>query len=428
MLGVGIFVAPPEVAAHVRTPGLFMLVWAAGGLGALCGAVCVAELGAMLPRSGGHYIYIREAYGAGVAFAVGWLQVLAVFPGSLAALASAAASFQLPVLLGSPLAARFPFFGLELSGAFVFGSLAILAFTTLNHFGIVVSSRIEMILVGVPISVLVLATILVFSGLVRGPIVATTMPPPSGGADASALAAAYLPVYFAYSGWDAALYVAGEVERPARVLPRSLVGGTLVITALYLLLCYGFLTVLPLDRLATAGEAGSAVARHVFGNVGFTMMASLVLLATLASLNGTILAGSRIAQAMARNRDFFSFAAHVDPRTGTPSRALWLQSAIAIVLLASQRFDQLLAYTTSAMLITGTLSVGAVVLLRRSRSQEIRPYRASAYPVTPAIYACGNLVVLFLLARRRDPSVLLAAGWCIAALAVHRLLRLSGRA
>jgi len=166
------------------------------------------------------------------------------------------------------------------------------------------------------------------------------------------------------------------------------------------------------------------VARHVFGRIGAAMMASLVLLATLASLNSTILTGSRIGQAMARNKDFFSFAAHVDPRTGTPSRALWIQSAIAIVLLASQRFDQLLAYTTSAMLITGTLSVGAVVLLRRSRPEEMRPYRASLYPATPAIYACGNLVVLFLLGWRRNPSVLLAVGWCTAALAVHRVFLL----
>ena len=131
---------------------------------------------------------------------------------------------------------------------------------------------------------------------------------------------------------------------------------------------------------------------------------------------------------MACNKDFFAFAAHVDPSTGTPRRALWLQSAIAIVLLASGRFDQLLAYTTSAMLITGTLSVGAVVLLRRSRPEEIRPYRASLYPVTPAVYTCGNLIVLFLLARRGDPSVLLAAGWCIAALAVHRLFLVPRRA
>ena len=232
MLGVGIFVAPPQVAVHARTPGVFMLVWAAGGVAALCGAVCIAELGAMLPRSGGHYVYIREAYGAGVAFVVGWLQLLAVFPGSLAALASAAASFQLPFLFGSRLTTPLPFLGLELPAAFVLGGLIILAFTTLNHFGIVPSTRIEMVLVVVPISLLVAATTFVLSGLVRGPTIAANVAPSYGATNASTLAAAYLPVYFAYSGWDAALYIAGEVERPAITLPRSLVGGTLVITAL----------------------------------------------------------------------------------------------------------------------------------------------------------------------------------------------------
>ncbi len=423
MLGVGIFVAPPEVAAHAGTPGVFMAVWAAGGLAALCGAVCVAELGAMLPRSGGHYVYIREAYGPSVAFAVGWLQLLAIFPGSLAALAAAVASFQLPVLFGSSFAAPLSFLGLEMPATFVVGGLVILAFTTLNHFGIVSSSRVEMVLVAVPILLLTMATVLVLGGLLGGPSTVANAPARSGGADLSAIAAAYLPVYFAYAGWDAVLYVAGDVEAPAVALPRSLVGGTVVVTALYLLLCAGFLAVLPLDRLATVGEAGSAVAGQVSGQAGVLTIASLVLLATLGSLNGTMLAGSRIAQAMARNRDFFSFAARVDSRSGTPRCALWLQSAIALVLLASQRFDQLLAYTTSAMLITGTLSVAAVVVLRWEMPQLVRPYRASLYPLTPAVYAGGNLIVLFLLARRHDPSVLLAAGWFLAALAVDRLFR-----
>jgi APA family basic amino acid/polyamine antiporter len=421
MLGVGIFVAPAEVAAHARTPGAFMLVWAAGGLAALCGAVCVAELGAMLPRSGGHYVYIREAYGPGAAFAAGWLQLVAIFPGSVAALAAAVASLQLPALLGGSLAAPLPVLGLQIPATFVVGSVVILGFTTLNHFGIVPSARIEMILVGVPICFLALSTLLVLSGLAAGPSAAESPPVPLREVDRSALAAAYLPVYFAYSGWDAALYVAGEVEAPAVTLPRSLVGGTIVVTALYLLLCAGFLAVLPLDRLAHVGEAGAAVAQQVFGGAGVVAMTSLVVFATLASLNGTVLTGSRISQAMARNRDFFSFAAHVDSRTGTPTRGLWLQSAIALVLLATQRFDQLLAYTTSAMLITGTLSVAAVVVLRRTRPELARPYRASLYPLTPALYACGNVVVLVLLARRGDPSVLMAVAWFVGAFAIHRL-------
>ena len=428
MLGVGIFVAPAEVAVHARTPGAFMLVWAAGGLAALCGAVCVGELGAMLPRSGGHYVYIREAYGPAAAFAAGWLQLIAIFPGSVAALAAAVASLQLPVLLGSSLDAPVSVLGLQLPATFVVGGLVILAFTILNHFGIVPSARIEMILVGVPICFLALSTILVLSGLARGPSAAATVSVASRDVDRSGLAAAYLPVYFAYSGWDAALYVAGEVEAPAVTLPRSLVGGTIVVTALYLLLCAGFLAVIPLDRLANVGEAGSAVAQHVFGRAGVLAMTLLVVSATLASLNGTVLTGSRIGQAMARNKDFFSFAAHVDSRTGTPTRGLWLQSAIALVLLATQRFDQLLAYTTSAMLITGTLSVAAVAVLRRTRPELGRPYRASLYPLTPAVYACGNIVVLSLLARRRDPSVLLALGWFVAALAIYRLFMAPRRA
>jgi basic amino acid/polyamine antiporter, APA family len=416
MLGVGIFVAPPEVAAHARTPGSFFAIWAAGAVAALCGAICVAELGAMLPRSGGHYVYLREAYGPGIAFAVGWLQVLAIFPGAVA-------SFQLPALFGDAASAPIRLFGFELSGAFFLGALVIVGFTAVNHLGIEPSTRVELALVAAPIVVLALATILVLGALAAGSRAAERAGPPAG-VDAYALAAAYLPVYFAYSGWDAALYVAGEVRAPALTLPRAVVGGTLVVATLYLLLCAGFVAVLPLDRLAEVSDAGAAVASRVFGRPGVVTMTSLVLLASLASLNGTVLAGSRIAGAMARNRDFFAFAARVSPRTGAPAAALWLQALVSLALLATQRFDQLLAYTTTAMLVTGTLSVGAVAVLRRTRPDLPRPYRAALYPLTPALYVCGNVVALALLARRRDASTLLALGWFAAALVAHRLVRM----
>ena len=420
MLGIGIFIGPPQVAAHVSSPACFLALWALGGVAALCGAASVAELGAMMPRSGGDYVYLREAYGDAVAFAAGWLQILAIFPGSIAALAAASASFQLPVLFGPAAAAPLPLLGWSIPAPTVWGALIVVAFTAVNHRGILPSGRVQVALVGVP--VVVLAT-LGLSVVLFEPWPGALGSPSPHHTDLSALAAAYVPVYFAYSGWNAALYVAGEIEAPASALPRALLGGTLAVMLLYLLLAAGLLVLFPMPELAAAGEAGTAAARKVFGAAGVPPITLLILLGILASINGTVLGGSRIASAMSRNRHFFAFAGNDHPDTGVSATALWLQAAWTVMLLATQRFEQLLLYTTSAMLITGMLTVSAVVVLRLRRPDLERPYRTTLYPWAPLLFCGSSLVTIGVLAARGDPSVLMAVGWFVAALAAHAIVR-----
>jgi APA family basic amino acid/polyamine antiporter len=243
------------------------------------------------------------------------------------------------------------------------------------------------------------------------------------------LAAAYLPVYFAYSGWNAAIYVGGEIRNPARNLPRALLGGTAVVTALYLILCFGFLEVFGLEGLANVGEAGTAAAQAIFGPLGVTILTALIVLAMIGSLNGSVLTGSRIAFAMGRQGDCVRAAGDLHPRFSTPATALWMQCGIALVLLAldlslfGDGLDTLIAYTSSAMLITGTLTVLAVPILRRRMPLLERPYRTWLYPLPPIIYVSSCLFVLGVLARQGHPSVWLAGGWFTAALIFHRLFR-----
>jgi APA family basic amino acid/polyamine antiporter len=418
MLGIGIFIGPPQVATHVGSMVWYLLVWAAGAVVALCGAISVAELGAMMPRSGGEYVYLREAYGKAIAFAAGILQILAIFPGSLAALAVAAASFQLPALLGPAAAGPIRFLGVELSAAPLWASLIIVAFTAINHLGIVVSGRVEVLLAGVPVVLLAAAASVVLAA--RGVPEAGAA---AGAFDPGALAAAFLPVYFAYSGWNAAIYVAGEIRHPERSLPRALVGGTVGVAALYLVLCAGFAALFPLPDLALVGEAGTAAARELFGSAGEGVATLLILCAVLASINGTVLGGSRVVQAMAANREGLALAARRDPRTGAPVAALWLQAAWAIMLVAFRRFDELLAYTSSAMLITAALSVLAVIVLRWRRPELDRPYRVPLYPLPPLVFAAASLSVVVILALRGDSSVWLSLGWFGLGLAAYHLLR-----
>jgi APA family basic amino acid/polyamine antiporter len=299
----------------------------------------------------------------------------------------------------------------------------VLVLTVINHVGIVVSGRVQVVLTSIPVAVLLTMSLVVIGqqGLVTE--AATSLPARElAPVSMASLALAYLPVYFAYSGWNAAIFVGGEIKDPGRNLPRALVGGTLVVLALYLVLCVGFLAVFPLDELAGVGEAGTAAAREVFGATGEIVVTTLILLAMLGSINGTVMTGSRIAYAMADLRHAPRKAGVLHPRFRTPVFALWLQAGWTMVLLATQRFEELMNYTSAAMLITGTLTVLSVIILRRKLPSAERPYRAWGYPLPPLLYAGSSLIVLAILLRDLDPSVFLGGGWFVLALLFHRLV------
>jgi len=426
MLGIGIFIAPPVVAEHVRSPGAFLTIWLIGGLSALFGALSVAELGAMMPRAGGDYPYLRIAYGPGLAYAAGWLQLLAIFPGSLAAMAMGTAKYQLPVILGPVYAWA------EVLGPpdIVWATGTIVALTALNHVGVVISGRLQLLLTGIPVAILLFACTAVFAvrGMDDGAWAQPVLAADHTGFGAFALA--YLPVYFAYSGWNAAIYIGGEIRDPGRNLPRALVGGTLAVTLLYMVVCAGFLAVFSMGALANTGEAGTAAAREMFGVPGELVITTLICLAMLGSINGGVLTGSRIAYAMARAGHFPAVAARLHPKSGTPGVALWLQAAWSIVLIFLQTFEQLVNYASAAMLITGTMTVMAVCVFRQKHPDLPRPYRAWGYPWTPILYAVSSVGVLLFLALRslrgegaeQGLSVGLAVLWFALALAFHRFV------
>jgi APA family basic amino acid/polyamine antiporter len=436
MMGIGIFISPPEVATHVSGPTPFMLLWLVGGLTALFGALSLAELGAMLPRDGGDYSYLRDSWGPGIAFAAGWLQLLAIFPGSLACVAIATSRFQLPVLFGPGLAEPLVLGAIEIPASHLWAAMIIVALTLMNHIGVKVSGILQVLVTSVPLGVLLITTLIVIwqhDGVVAStaadlPSMASTEPAPS--TNAHALAHAYMPVYFAYSGWNAAIYVGGEIKNPARNLPRALVGGTAMVTALYLILCAGYLAVFSLHDLAGVGEAGTAAAQAVFGPLGVTAVTALIVLAMIGSLNGSVLAGSRIAFAMGKQGDCVRAAGTLDRKFSTPAVALWMQCGVALMLLFvdlvlfGDGLAGLIAYTSSAMLITGTLTVLAVVIFRRRRPELVRPYKTWFYPLPPLLYAASSLFVLGVLAHKGHPSVWIAVGWFTAALLFYRFVRL----
>lgn len=412
MLGVGIFIGPPLVAGHLGNSTALLVLWLCGGVSALCGALTLAELGAMMPQSGGYYVIIRRTYGSAAAFAVGWLDVIAVFPGSIATLALALGTFQLPALFGDRFPPSVQLAGMTVPSAFLVAVVVVLVLTTINHIGIAVSGRVQMLLTGTPVFVFFTATILILSfGWGGAPALGSADQRPLGAITLASIAAAYMPVYFAYAGWDGAVYVGGEIARPGRNVPIALITGTLLVMALYFVLCFGFVTVLPIDQLAGSGEAGTAVASTLFGRPGVLAITSLILIGMLGSLNAQVLSGSRIAYAMGVDGLFPRFAGRLHRRFLTPVAALWLQAAWTVVLMTTGRVDQVLNYATSAMLIIGILMVPAIILLRHRDPNAERPYRTLFYPVPPILYVLSSLGVLVILIVQRDPSTWISVLW-----------------
>ena len=394
MTGIGIFLSPSIVASHLPHPLPFFAVWLLGGLTALAGAVACGELGALMPEAGGDYVFQHEAYGASVAFASGWVLFGAIFCGSIATMAVGLCTYQLSTLTGMDMGqvvATLPLAG-EITAAQAAACVLVPVLTVINVLGVGLSARVQITLTLAPIILLSLAAIytIVFGA-------STAASPPSSSPAASWTlhggVLAYMAVYFAYSGWINVIYVAGEVAEPQRNIPFGLISGTLAVTLAYMLLCAGFLRVLGLEGVREAGESGTAVATVLAGDAGRVGIALLIATALTACINGTIMAGARVAYAMSRRGAMPSWIGQVGSND-VPVRALVLQSALALALVVTGKFEELYAMVSLAMVVTGTLTVGALFVLRRTRAALPRPYRATGYPVLPGIYILSSVVVI----------------------------------
>lgn len=396
MLGIGIYLAPAEMAAEITDPLALLAVWAVTGVIMLGGAMAFAELATRFPQAGGDYVYLREAFGPSAAFSAGWCLVAAVFAGSIAAVTVALCRFQLPLLLGLNLGAPIfaaPLIG-SISGVQLVAIAVVFALTGLNVFGIRLSAAVQRLTTLLPAALLALFAIACL--LLRA---TDSIPPGVPAASAAAptlttLVHAYLLAYFAYSGWNAVVYVAGEVRQPARNLPLALLGGTGAITALYVLLCAGFIAALGMGGLATSGEAGSATAAVLLGETGRWLMAALIAISLLSTINAAILGGARVAWAMAADGAFWRRARHLHPRHGTPTFALWLQAGWTILLILSGGFDELLRAVSVAMIATASLAVIAGRVLRR-RGGEPAPFSPpAALSWLPALFVLASVIAI----------------------------------
>lgn len=396
VIGGGIFFVPILVAQSVPDARGILFVWLLGGAFVFAGAMAYAELATLRPRAGGEYVYLREAFGPLAAFLTGWTSFVAGFSGAIAAsavaLAEYAGSFFPAAADATPLfSAPLPLVPLVVSRKSLV-ALATIGVLTLAHLrGLGPGRLVQNSLAGAKVAALI-AFLVVGFGTGRGSL---TNLFESGQTDAAGFLLALIPVMFAYSGWNAAAYVAEEVRCPERNVPVALGLGTLIVVAIYLGLNALYLYVLPIGELArVSGTLIDTVAERLFGRAVSTLVALFTIVSIAASISAMVLAGPRVYFAMARDGLFAATAARVHPRFHTPSAAILAQAIWSAVLVLSGTLSQLVSYTGFAVVLFSAIAVASLFVLRRREPNAHRPFRAWGYPWAPAVFIAASLVMV----------------------------------
>jgi APA family basic amino acid/polyamine antiporter len=406
MIGSGIFIVSADMARLLRSPGLLLLAWGITAAMTVLGALSYGELAAAMPRAGGQYVFLREAYGPLYGFLYGWTLFLVIQTGTIAAVAvgfSKFAGIYVPWIAASNVLAPLPF-GYRVTSQHLC-AIAVIAFLTwVNCRGLRQGATVQNI-----------CTVAKVGGILALVLLGFLIPANPAAARSNfhehfadnfnlgmlaVLGAALVGSLFSADAWNNVTFTGSEVVNPKRNLPLSLLLGTTTVMLIYVAANVVYLRTLPLDAIASAPEdrVGTAVAQGLMGPWGLTFISVAILISTFGCTNGLILAGARVYYAMARDGLFFQRAGEISPRARTPVFSLVVQAVWAAALVLSGTYSDLLNYVIFAALLFYVLTVSGLFVLRRTRPDLERPYRAFGYPVLPALYVvlCA-LVMLDLL-------------------------------
>ena len=386
MIGAGIFTTTGFLAADLRHPLLIFVLWAIGGSLALLGALCYAELGAMMPRAGAEYVYLRESYGPAVGFMSAFVSLMAGFSAPIAA---ALKSFV--IYVGH-------FFPSLAEDATVGGVVAVVDLVAVGLVWLLVGIHMRAVRSGTGfndfmtvfkvggIVLIILAAASIGSGDVSN---LTTVSPSfqelSQTDTLAAFGTSLIFVMFCFSGWNAAAYVASEMEYPQRDLPRALLLGTTTVLILYLGLNAVYFYGASVDELAGQVEVGLVASRSLFGPTGVTMVTVVLCASILASASAMTLIGPRVYYALGKDFKAFSFLSRTR-ETGAPAVALIIQGIVTTVIIFSGRVDQIQQYSGFTLTLFASLAVSCVIVLRFRRPESARPFRAWGYPISPLLF------------------------------------------
>jgi basic amino acid/polyamine antiporter, APA family len=386
MIGTGIFTTTGFLAGDLGHNSLVLSIWLAGAATALAGAFCYSELGINFPSSGGEYVYLTEAFGPTWGFMVGWISFVAGFsaPIALASLAFAEyLGYVFPALKQSNSAVWGPF---TLGGAQWAASALILTFTVLNYFGIKFIANLQTFLTALKLAVLGGFLVLGFA-LGRGDwahfsqsAVRTSSAPLF-----EQFAYSLIFIYVAYSGWNAATYVAEELHQPEKTLPRALTLGTVFVAVFFVALNCLFIYAVPLEQMKGVVAVGALAASRLFGPDVASLFSVLMAVGLLASVNAMVTIGPRVYYAMAKNNAFFHAAAHVHPKWRTPVAAITMQGLCAVLMCMTQ-FRDLMFYIGFLLNAFSAIAVGSLFVFRRRPGWQKLPVVSFGWPFLPAFF------------------------------------------
>ena len=375
IIGSGIFLTPRAIAQATPSPGVILLVWTVSGVLTLFGALAYAELGSMMPRSGGQYVYLREAFGPLWGFLFGWTLFLVIQTGSIAAVAVAFAEYSGYFLPLSPSLMK------------VVAILCILLLTAVNYVGVRRGGWIQNIFTILKVGAIVALVAWGFSA--RGGSW-VNFQPLWGGVNHDGLLRAFgvamVAALWSYDGWNNVGFVAEEIKNPQRNLPLALTFGTLGVILIYLSANLVYMYTLSVSQIAQSQLVAADVARKLIGPAGGLAISAAVLVSTFGTVNGFILAGPRVYYAMAKDGLFFKRIGEIHGRFHTPAFSIVLQGVWAALLTLTGKFEQLFTYVIFASWLYYAMVVAAVIVLRRKRPSAPRPYKTWGYPVVPVLF------------------------------------------
>ena len=398
MVGTGIFTTSGFIIQELGNPQAMLICWVVGGVFALCGALCYGEMGAMFPKAGGEYVFLRESLGKCMGFLSGWISLIVGFSAPIAAAAIAFATYfyrTFSVPDGSEL--TFAFFGVTLISLSSKGLLAIaiiIVFSLIHYHSLLMGTRVQNALTLFKVGLIV---IFIVTGLCwgNGSTGHFSYHLDMGTLFNGKFAVSLIFVSFAYSGWNAAAYLGGEIKNPSRNIPIALFTGTFVVLCLYLLLNIVYVYALDTKQMSGVLEVGAKSAICLLGeNVG-KYFSGAIAIGLLSVLSAMIMTGPRVYYAMAKDGVFFELFSKVNGLRRTPAYSIFLQACIAILMVITASFDKLLIYIGFTLSLCAMLTVAGMMILRKTRPSFIRSYKTFGYPVTPLLFILGNLWIIY---------------------------------
>ena len=401
VIGSGIFMTTGIIAGHLPSPGLIFIAWIVGGFMTLCGALSFAELGAMFPKAGGQYVYLREAYGNWAGFLYGWGFFWVIECGGVATLAVAFAEYFgyfFPSLSTKAFLIQFSIFGFNysLSAGQLIAVASITIISAVNYYGIKNGILIQNMFTFLRIGAIVL---LVVFGLALGKKAGVTnfnqFFEMGGGFNFKMFGLALIAVFWTFDGWYSVSCTAEEVKNPGRNIPLGLIMGTLSVTFIYLAMNVIYIIALPIEQMSGVVKVGELASEQLFGDNGTFLISGIISIAIFGCLVSSILYGPRVYLAMAKDNSFFKSMKYIHPRYRVPSKGIFWQALWASLLCLTGTFQALLEYVVFALVLFFAAAGLSVIVLRFRQPNTERPYRAWGYPILPVIFILINLAVFF---------------------------------